>query len=219
MAKSVKLNSLAQEVRLIDGMYRDDKLVQYELYKYCADYFYEKYRGLFYAPEYIIQEIFQDTFIKFWEKIESRSIYAEDGVIKGQDNEPLNASIRTYFMRIAKFKYLEWLNENPFYAKANTIMEEEFRAHGFNAQEYIDVLFDNSKDIQLEIIANVISHMNTRCYEILTKFYYEGKNLDRILKEIPSIESKDALKTKKYKCMENLRAIATETYKKYLNSY
>ena len=43
MAKCVKLNSLAQEVRLIDGMYRGDKLVQYELYKYCADYFYEKY--------------------------------------------------------------------------------------------------------------------------------------------------------------------------------
>lgn len=34
--------------------------------------------------------------------------------------------------------------------------------------------------------------------------------------EIPSIELKDALKSKKYKCMERLRAVADETYRRYL---
>ena len=58
--------------------------------------------------------------------------------------------------------------------------------------------------------------MPERCYEILTKFYYEEKDLDSILKEIPSIESKNALKTKKHKCMENLREGARETYERFL---
>ena len=68
----------------------------------------------------------------------------------------------------------------------------------------------------LEIIADVISNMSARCSEILTKFYYEEKNLDKILEEIPSIDSKNALKSKKYKCMETLKETAAGIYDLYL---
>jgi hypothetical protein len=44
------------------------------------------------------------------------------------------------------------------------------------------------------------------------------KDLDTILSEIPTIENKNALKTKKYKCMEALRNSAQNIYNKYLNS-
>ena len=217
MAKVIRLETQQQkEARLIAGMCDGNQLAQYELYEYCADYYCEKYRGIFYATEEAVEEIFQSSFIKLWENIECGKVYVEDNVVKGKDAKPLSGSIRTYFMGIAKLKYLEWLREHPIFADPETEMGKKVRAKGFDEQEYMDMLYGDSNNIQLEIIADVISKMSERCYEILTKFYYEDKNLDRILEEIPSIESKKALKTKKHKCMENLREVANETYRRYL---
>ncbi len=217
MAKILSLESQQRrEARMITGMYKGDQFAQYELYKYCADYYYEKYRGVFHATEEAAEEILQDSFIKFWEHIECGKVYVEDNLVKGKDKKPLNGSIRTYFMGIAKLKYWEWLHEHPYFANPETETGKRIRNNGFDEEEYIDGLYGDCDNMQLEIIANIISTMPARCYEILTKFYYEGKDLDKILKEIPSIESKNALKTKKYKCMENLREVANETYKRYL---
>ena len=217
MAKVIRLEAQKQkEARLIDGMYNGNKLVQYELYEYCADYYYEVYRGVFHATEEAVEEILQDSFIKLWENIECGKIYAEDNIVKGKDGKPLNASIRTYFMGIAKLKYLEWLREHPFFADSETEMCKKICSNGFDEREYLDMLYGDSNNIQLEIIADLISKMSERCYEILSKFYYEDKDLDRILEEIPSIGSKNALKTKKHKCMETLREVANETYRRYL---
>lgn len=217
MAKVIRLETQQQkEARLIAGMHNGNQLAQYELYEYCADYFYEKHRGVFCATEEAIEEILQNSFIKLWENIECGKIYAENNLVKGKDSKPINGSIRTYFMGIAKLKYLEWFREHPFFADPETEIGKEIRANGFDEQEYMDMLYGDSSNIQLDIIADLISKMPERCYEILSKFYYEDKNLDRILTEIPSIESKNALKTKKHKCMENLREAANETYRRYL---
>ena len=97
-------------------------------------------------------------------------------------------------------------------------MIKKVKAEGFDADEYIRLLYDTHENTMLEIIADVISHMSDRCNQILSKFYYEEKDLDQILIEIPSIESKNALKTKKYKCMEALRENAKDIYNRYLNS-
>ncbi len=217
MAKVIDFEPLPQkEARLVAGMYAGNRLAQEELYVYCADYYYEKYRALFYAPEYAVKEIFQNSFIKFWENIGCGKIFVENNVVKGKNREPIKGSVRTYFMGIARLKYMEWVREHPTYADPETEMGRAIRANGFDESEYLDALYAESDNIQLEIIADIISHMPARCYEILTKFYYEGKDLDMILQEIPSIESKNALKTKKHKCMDNLREVANETYRRYL---
>lgn len=217
MAKIIAFESIWQrEAWLIEGTYKGDRSAQFELYQYCADYYYEKYRGIFYATEEAVEEIMQNSFIKLWENIECGKIYAEDNIVKSKDGKPFSGSIRTYFMGIAKLKYLEWLREHPFFADPETEMGRKVRANGFDEQEYLDMMYGDSNNIQLEIIADLISKMSERCYEILSKFYYEDKDLDRILEEIPSIESKNALKTKKHKCMETLREVANETYRRYL---
>jgi DNA-directed RNA polymerase specialized sigma24 family protein len=217
MAKVVRLEKQQEkEARLIAGMHDGNKSAQYELYEYCADYYYEKYRGMFYASEVVVDEIFQNSFIKLWENIERGKISAEGDMVMFKGEKPLNGSIRTYFMGIARLKYLEWLRENPFFADPETEMGKKVRSNGFDEHEYMDMLYGDSNNVQLEIIADLISKMSERCHEILSKFYYENKDLDRILKEIPSIESKNALKTKKHKCMENLREVANETYRRYL---
>ena len=80
------------------------------------------------------------------------------------------------------------------------------------------MLYDSEENTMLDIIADIISQMSERCREILSKFYYEEKDLDTILSEVSTIDSKDALKTKKHKCMESLRKSAKDIYNRYLNS-
>lgn len=220
MAKTIRFRTPLQkkEAHLVEGMADTKRRTQYELYAYCSDYFWDNYRGVFFSDEKAAAEILQNTFIAFWENIERRKIYVEDDIVMGKDNKPLNGSILTYFMSIARNKYLEYGREHPVYADPETELGRLIRGKGFNPNEYIDMLYDSGENMMLEIIADVISHMSQRCSQILTKFYYEEKKLDIILKEMPTIESYDALKTKKNKCLKALRDSAREIYHRKLNS-
>lgn len=220
MAKTIQMRTSQQEkeARLVAGMYDKNKKIQSELYVYCSRYFWANYRGVFFADEEAATEIFQNTFIAMWENIERRKIYVSDGRVMGKNNEALSGSILTYFMGIARIKYLEWVREHPSYADPETEMGRKIKEEGFDAQQYINMLYDSEDNKMLDIIADVISHMSERCCEILSKFYYEEKDLDTILFEIPTIGSKNALKTKKHKCMESLRTSAKNIYCNYLNS-
>lgn len=214
MSKNIQFRTPKQEneARLVSGMADKDLSMQYELYAYCSDYFWDNYRGVFFADEKAAAEILQDTFIAFWENIERKKIYVDDGIVMGKDAKPLNGSILTYFMSIARNKYLEYVREHPVYADPETELGRLLRKEGFNPNEYTDMLYDSGENMMLEIIADIISHMSPRCSQILTKFYYEEKKLEIILKEMPTIESYAALKTKKNKCMNMLRKSAREIY-------
>lgn len=204
----------------VKGMSEKSPSVSRELFNYCKKYFDENYRGVFFVEDEYKMEIFQNAFIKLWENIEHRRIYVEDDVLKGKDGLPLTCSLTTYFMAIARIMYLEWQREHPTNNKdaevENTIT---IRKEGYDKDLLIDILYaDNAENVQLDIIADVIAHMSPRCREILTKFYYEEKNLDEILLDMPSIETKQALKTRKYKCMESLRESANRIYKEHINN-
>lgn len=220
MSKNIQFRTPKQEneARLVSGMADKDLSMQYELYAYCSDYFWDNYRGVFFADEKSAAEILQDTFIAFWENIERKKIYVDDGIVMGKDAKPLNGSILTYFMSIARNKYLEYGREHPVYADPETELGRLLRKEGFNPNEYIDMLYDSGENMMLEIVADIISHMSPRCSQILTKFYYEEKKLEVILKEMPTIESYAALKTKKNKCMNMLRKSAREIYYRKLKS-
>lgn len=220
MAKTIQMRTSQQEkeARLVAGMYDKNRKIQSELYAYCSKYFWANYRGVFFADEESATEIFQNTFIAMWENIERKKIYVSDGRVMGKNSEPLSCSILTYFMGIARIKYLEWVREHSTYADPETEMRRKIKEEGFEALQYINMLYDSEDNKMLDIIADVISHMSERCCEILSKFYYEEKDLDTILLEIPTIDSKNALKTKKYKCMESLRTSARNIYLNYLGS-
>ena len=220
MAKTIRFRSPIQEneARLVAGMADKKRSIEYELYAYCSDYFWDNYRGLFFADEHAAAEILQNAFIAFWENIERRKLYVEDGIVMGKDNKPLRGSILTYFMSIARNKYLEYGREHPVYAEPETELGRLLRKEGFDPNAYIDMLYDPGENLMCEIIADVLSSMSPRCRQILTKFYYEEKKLEVILEEMPTIESYDALKTKKNKCMNTLRKSVREIYKRILNS-
>lgn len=220
MAKTIQMRTQQQEkeARLVAGMYEKDRKMQSEMYTYCSRYFWANYRGVFFADEETATEIFQNAFIALWENIERRKIYASEGRVMGKNDEPLSGSILTYFMGIARIKYLEWAREHPAYTDPETEMGQKIKEEGFDIEQCMHMLYDADDNQMLDIIADVISHMSERCSEILSKFYYEEKDLDTILLEIPTIDSKNALKTKKHKCMESLRTSARNIYHNYLNS-
>lgn len=136
----------------------------------------------------------------------------------GKNGQPLKGSILTYFMSIARNKYREYLRDHPL--TSDTDLEQTSATDGCIPTDVPDFqgLYDASDNTMIDIIAEVIANMSPKCYEILTKFYYEEKNLEVILSEIDSIESKDALKTKKYKCMETLRRTAHDMYQNFLRT-
>lgn len=51
------------EARLVADVRAGVRLAENELYAYCADYFWRKYRGVFFVGEEEAAEIFQDAFI------------------------------------------------------------------------------------------------------------------------------------------------------------
>lgn len=191
------------DAELVEGMRAGKPALQSALYDTLHHYFTQHFRSLFFASDTDSRrdEIFQNAFITLWEHIESQRLTVNDGQLAGRDGQPLKASLTTYFMSIARFKYLEGARE-PSDADLNEAIT------AYDEQDE-----DNA---QTEILSDLVATMPRRCYEILTKFYYEAKTLDVILQEIPSIRSKDALKTKKYKCMETLRNSARDLYRQYL---
>lgn len=200
------------DVVFVEGVYNHKRVIENALYLHCKKYFDQNYRGVFFAGSDKKDEIFQESFITLWEIIEHRIIYVEDGELKGKNGKPFKGRLTTFFMSIARFKYLEWVRKNSSY--------NEYGNDELESMKDVWVFLDNvlENNIQYEILSYCISQMPKGCNRILTMFYYEEKNLDAIMMEIPTYKSKNALKTAKHKCMENLRSSANAIYDRYINA-
>ena len=203
------------DVAYVEGVFRHDPVIERALHYLCKQYFDENCKGVFFVGNENKDEIFQEAFITLWEKIMNKKIYIENGELKGKNGDAFSGKLTTFFMSIARLKYLELARENMH---RYTDMEEERRGREQEAELFKTLLYDNDDETMLEIIADCISKMSRQCNQILTMFYYEEKTLDDIMIELTTFESKNALKTRKYKCMEELRKSAKSIYHRYLNS-
>ena len=203
------------DVVYVEGVFNHNDEMERALYNHCKRYFDDNYRGVFFVGNEYKDEIFQEAFIKLWENIINKKIYVEDNVLKGKDGKEFSGKLTTYFMSIARLKYLEWARDNRDKVSDK---EEEHRRKEQEVELFKTLLYNSDDEVMLEIIADCISHMSERCNQILTMFYYEEKTLDDIMIELPTFDSKNALKTAKYKCMETLRKSAKSIYHRYLNS-
>ena len=203
------------DVAYVDGVFRHDPIMERALHYHCKRYFDENYKCVFFVGDEYKDEIFQEAFITLWEKIINKKIYVEDGELKGKNGNVFSGKLTTFFMSIARLKYLELVREN---LHRYTDVEEERRRREQEAEMFKSLLYDSDDETMLEIIADCISKMSKQCNQILTMFYYEEKTLDDIMIELTTFESKNALKTRKYKCMEELRKSAKSIYRRYLNS-
>jgi len=203
------------DVAYVEGIFRRDPMMERALHYHCKRYFDENYKSVFFVGNEHKDEIFQEAFITLWEKIMNKKIYVEDGELKGKEGNAFSGKLTTFFMSIARLKYLEWAREN---LHRYTDDEEERRRREQEMELFKTLLYDSDDETMLEIIADCISKMSKQCNQILTMFYYEEKTLDDIMLELKTFDSKNALKTRKYKCMEELRKSAKSIYRRYLNS-
>lgn len=206
-----RISSQYSDADLVEGMFERDPRIGKAIYFHCKKYFDENYRSVFLVGDDDKQDIFQEAFITLWQNILKKKIYVEDGELKGKEGKAFTGKLTTYFMSIAKLKYLEWVRITTFVPYTT----EEITTL---TNLYKDLLFDDSLDedeVKFRIIEECISHMSERCCQILTMFYYEMKTLDQIMGELTTFISKDALKTTKYKCMQTLHDSANSIYNRY----
>ena len=184
------------DVEYVEGIFNGNPKMERAMFKHCWDYFGDYYKRVFFVGDDMKDEIFQESFLQLWNNIKNKKIYVENGILKGNKGEPFKGKLTTYFMSIAILKYKEVVRKNPF----------ELEINEFAGSDECNIFMDekDEKAIMLECIEECLSNMSERCYQILSKFYYEMKSLDEILKELTTFISKDALKTAKYKCMEKL---------------
>ncbi len=192
--------------------YQDkDKRIQQFWYAKCKDQFGKGTSNYLYITDYDKDDLFEDSFIILWEKIESRQIYVLDGnvhvISKKGDN--ILPDLIGYFMRIVKNKYLEMLRSGKFAVPINEVVTS-------SDEDIIDELYwDEDPEVEKDrIVSKCLLSLPNSCLEILTKFFYENKTLEQILEEREENTSYDGLKTRKSKCMNNLKKKISESFTK-----
>lgn len=225
MASQQKKTKTYSDVEMVMGIQSKNQSIktamENALYNQCKRYYNENHRSLFKVDEKTEEDIFHNSFIVLWQNIEKEIVSVKEGVLMGKDGEPFKATLTTYLMDIAKLKYLEWKrDDDKVHPKARklTSPEEETTPTPTPSLPEINknikrwLLYGNDEQIKLAIISDFISQMSERCAEILSRFYYEEMDYSKMIRELPTYGSIDALKTQKYKCMQRLKALSGERY-------
>lgn len=199
------------DIQIVEAYQTGDKKIQQFWYDKCRSQFGKgtsNYGGL---TDYDRDDLFQDSFIILWEKMESHQIYILEGTIhvstkKGDSEIP---DMLGYFMRIVKNKYLEMFHSGKFVMPLNEVVTSS------NEDFFAELYWDEDPDVEKDrIVSQCLLSLPKSCLEILTMFYYEKKSLEQILEERPENNSYDGLKSRKSKCMTNLKKRITESFAK-----
>lgn len=183
-------------------------------YRKARTYFNQHFREVFFDQDRK-QEIFQSAFLKLWTEIDNGTITAgDDGTVERRQRNgdvlPMSCSLTTFLMAFAKNEYREMVRSNKLdcYAEIyDTPEQAEVQ------QMYGD---ENGEEIRNRIVDDCIQRISPRCAEILTMFYDEEKTLDEILAaRHETNSSKNGLKTAKNKCMNTLRSLCNEEFRRY----
>lgn len=199
------------DIQIVEAYQSGDKKIQQFWYDKCRSQFGKgtsNYGGL---TDYDRDDLFQDSFIILWEKMESHHIYILDDTIhvtskKGDSEIP---DMLGYFMRIVKNKYLEMFHSGKYVIPLNDVVTSS------NEDFFTELYWDEDPDVEKDrIVSQCLLSLPKSCLEILTMFYYEKKSLEQILEERPENNSYDGLKSRKSKCMNNLKKRITESFAK-----
>ena len=162
---------------IIDGVYRHDRNMGYELYALCRDYYEENFRGVFLVDEDSEKDIFQNTMITLLEKIDNRSIYSSNGTLYGKSGEKFSSSLTTYFMGIAKLKYKEWVRKHPIEIDINS-KNGKSKVNNTDMSLYREMLYDDEENSKLSIKPLFFSFLKTL---ILVSFFSYSSNIFKVL--------------------------------------
>ncbi len=199
------------DIQIVEAYQNGDKKIQQFWYDKCRSQFGKgtsNYGGL---TDYDRDDLFQDSFIIFWEKMESHQIYTLDGIVHvtSKKGDSIIPDMLGYFMRIVKNKYLEMFHSGKYVIPINEVVTSS------NDDFFEELYWDEDPDVEKDrIVSQCLLSLPKSCLEILTMFYYEKKSLEQILEERPENNSYDGLKSRKSKCMTNLKKRITESFAK-----
>lgn len=199
------------DIQIVDAYQNGDKKIQQFWYDKCRSQFGKgtsNYGGL---TDYDRDDLFQDSFIIFWEKMESHQIYIHEGMVHvtSKKGDSIIPDMLGYFMRIVKNKYLEMFHSGKYVIPINEVVTSS------NDDFFEELYWDEDPDVEKDrIVSQCLLSLPRSCLEILTMFYYEKKSLEQILEERPENNSYDGLKSRKSKCMTNLKKRITESFAK-----
>lgn len=202
------------DAEVVRGLRQHSGRMEEWFYRKARTYFNQHFREVFFDEDRK-QEIFQSAFLKLWTEIDNGTITAEDdGTVERRQRNgemvPMTCSLTTFLMAFAKNEYREMVRSNKLdcYAEIyDTPEQAEVQ------QMYGD---ENGEEIRNRIVDDCIQRISPRCAEILTMFYYEEKTLDEILAaRHETNSSKNGLKTAKNKCMNTLRSLCNEEFRRY----
>lgn len=199
------------DIQIVEAYQTGDKKIQQFWYDKCRSQFGKgtsNYGGL---TDYDRDDLFQDSFIILWEKMESHQIYTLDAMVHvaTKKGDSIIPDMLGYFMRIVKNKYLEMFHSGKYVIPINESITSS------QEDSFEDLYWDEDPEVEKDrIVSQCLLSLPKSCLEILTKFYYEKKSLEQILEERPENNSYDGLKSRKSKCMTNLKKRITESFAK-----
>ena len=202
------------DAEFVEGLRSHTPVITRSLDYQLKKYFDTNCRSVFFVDLTLDdkKDIFQESFLTFWENILAGKLYVERGQLFGKGGKPFKSKLTTYFMSIAKFKYYEWVRKNSSTTNVNV---EDVGLKELFLEIYQEEEPDET-ETKLGIISDCISHMQEHCRQILTLFYYEMKTLDEILKQLHYI-NKDSLKNAKCRCVNSLQDCSNSIYKSLTN--
>lgn len=199
------------DIQIVEAYQIGDKKIQQFWYDKCRSQFGKgtsNYGGL---TDYDRDDLFQDSFIILWEKMESHQIYALDGIVyvTSKKGNSIIPDMLGYFMRIVKNKYLEMFHSGKYVLPLNDVITSS------KEDLFEELYWTDDPDVEKDrIVSQCLLSLPKSCLEILTMFYYEKKSLEQILELRPENNSYDGLKSRKSKCMTNLKRRITESFAK-----
>lgn len=134
------------------------------------------------------KDIYQEAFIACWQNVKDHKF---DGT----------GSLEAYLFTIAKNKWTDHLRSARF---KKTVHQDVMTL--IDQKEEEDEDQDNETQNGQDIMKNALHQLGNGCKNLLTLFYFERKNMEEIGEKL-GIGAASA-RNKKYRCMEQLRALA-----------
>lgn len=109
----------------------------------------------------------------------------------------MSGSIKSYLIGICKniwYKKLRSLNRLPLDELGNLQLSDEE--------------IDETEEMQISLISSIIQQLTEECQKVLTMFYFEKRSMKEIA-QMMGYKEETVAKTKKYKCITNLRKMVT----------
>ncbi|MCD7972364.1 MAG: sigma-70 family RNA polymerase sigma factor [Candidatus Azobacteroides sp.] len=155
-----------------------------ELYIKCREPFLNFARSFLLVGEEQILEIYQECFI---------DLYLQK--IKTREYRTFTCSLKTYLFSIGRNKILNYIRDHGKYTRVTL---SDYIPEIENPEEE-----EEWKKTQ-EKIFPIVQRMKEPCNQLLSLYYWEGKDMKKIA-EILHFKNEKVAKSKKYKCMQALK--------------